>query len=347
MILPFENNHLYSVHNNPYFGPPLIGEMMIQSDEKRAGPRLRSLTLLPLVLLVTAVPSGAVTQQRGTLDTLPEVANPAYERGSGPLVLIDEAHNNFHTAEGRYRAFAELLRRDGYRVEPNRSPFTLERLNRADILVIANALADENVENWDMPNPPGFSEREVEAVRKWVEQGGSLLLIADHMPFPAAAGNLAAAFGLLFMNGHASHADGRSPMKFNLSEGTLRDHAICRGRSPEERISTIASFTGQGFRLRPGTAGDPIMVLAEDVVIVLPERSWAISDTTQHISGHGFLQGAVLRYGEGRVAAFGEAAMFTIQSTGGNSPPFGMTHPEAPDNVQFVLNVLHWLYGLL
>jgi hypothetical protein len=25
--------------------------------------------------------------------------------------------NNFHTADGRYKPFAELLRRDGYRVE--------------------------------------------------------------------------------------------------------------------------------------------------------------------------------------------------------------------------------------
>ena len=38
----------------------------------------------------------------------------------------------------------------------------------------------------------------MKAVRDWVKGGGSLLLIADHMPFPGAAGTLASAFGVRF-----------------------------------------------------------------------------------------------------------------------------------------------------
>ncbi|MCA1635955.1 MAG: hypothetical protein LC802_20255 [Acidobacteria bacterium] len=55
----------------------------------------------------------------------------------------------------------------------------------------------------------------------------------------------------------------------------------------------------------------------------------------------GWTQGATLRSGKGRVALFGEAAMFTAQLAGPNRVRFGMNAPEAPQNAQFLLNVLH------
>jgi hypothetical protein len=59
------------------------------------------------------------------------------------------------------------------------------------------------------------------------------------------------------------------------------------------------------------------------------------------------LQGVALGVGSGRVAMFGEAAMFTAQRSGPEGRPMGMNHPDAPHNAQFVLNVLRWLSGLL
>src|SRR4029453_2439065 len=58
-------------------------------------------------------------QQVADTTFVPKIARPAYERGTGPRVLIDEAHNNFHTMGGNYRPFAKLLEADGYRVAPN------------------------------------------------------------------------------------------------------------------------------------------------------------------------------------------------------------------------------------
>lgn len=56
-----------------------------------------------------------------------------------------------------------------------------------------------------------------------------------------------------------------------------------------------------------------------------------------------------MRVGNGRVAVFGEAAMFIAQTwvQDGLVRRMGMNHPEAPENARFVLNVLHWLTGLL
>jgi hypothetical protein len=57
--------------------------------------------------------------------------------------------------------------------------------------------------------------------------------------------------------------------------------------------------------------------------------------------------GALLTFGKGRVAVFGEAAMFTAQVSGEQRRPMGMNMPTAAQNPQFLLNVMRWLSGLL
>ena len=44
----------------------------------------------------------------------PQIASPTHPPGKGPVVVVDEAHINFHTINGRYRSFARALERDGY-----------------------------------------------------------------------------------------------------------------------------------------------------------------------------------------------------------------------------------------
>jgi hypothetical protein len=67
------------------------------------------------------------------------VSHPAYTRRR-PKVLFDEAHNNFHTASGRYKPFADLITNDGYQVVPNKQAFALKMLSGYRVLVISNAL---------------------------------------------------------------------------------------------------------------------------------------------------------------------------------------------------------------
>ncbi|HVF23479.1 MAG TPA: hypothetical protein VM941_10400, partial [Pyrinomonadaceae bacterium] len=70
----------------------------------------------------------AYAQQQADPEFNASVANPAYNK-NGPRVLFDEAHHNFHTAEGRYKPFVDLLLNDGYRIVRNREPFTKASLN--------------------------------------------------------------------------------------------------------------------------------------------------------------------------------------------------------------------------
>lgn len=135
------------------------------------------------------------SEQHTDVDFTPTVAEPAWAIGAGPRIAIDEAHHNFHTAEGRYRPFAELAQRDGLVVQPNTDAFTAESLASIDILVVANAVHERNVYDWSLPSPSAFTADEVKEIHTWVETGGSMLLIVDHMPFPGAAAELAAPFG--------------------------------------------------------------------------------------------------------------------------------------------------------
>jgi len=274
------------------------------------------------------------------------IGSPAYKEATGPTVLLDEGHHNFHTMAGRYLAFTRVLQQDGYVVKPHRGRLVQNDLGGAKILVIANALAKENEDDWNLPTPSAFDSAEIAAVRNWVNDGGSLMLIADHMPFPGAAGLLASKFGVLVGNGFALDAGTESGrMRFSRSDSSLADHAITRGRNASERVDSVISFTGQAFRL-DGT-GDALMKLGPNIVLLMPEVAWQFSKLTPSISASGMLQGAAIQYGRGRVAVFGEAAMFSAQLSGPDRAPAGMNDPTAPHNAQFLLNVVHWLSGLL
>jgi len=279
----------------------------------------------------------------------PPVPDPAYPNGVGPLVLIDEAHNNFHTANGRYLPFRRLLERDGYVVQPLTVEHTKESLKEAYILVIANALADKDLKKWELPASSSFDSREIAAIEEWVSEGGSLLLIADHMPFPGAASDLAAAFGILFSNGFAGvRRDESGILVFRASDGTLGVHPITHGRNSTEYVDTVMTFTGQAFRAEVDVS--PLLILPPGTELLMPITAWEFSKKTPRLPATGMLQGAVLRHGEGRVAVFGEAAMFTSQVVVRGEErlhEMGMNVPEARANVQFLLNVMHWLSGML
>lgn len=308
---------------------------------------MRATRWIPGAMWMLAAAGAAEAQQVPDSAFAPPVARPAFAPGAGPVVLVDEAHVNFHTADGRYYAFAQLLRRDGYVVRGLREPFTRESLAGARLLVVANALHARNADDWILPTPSAFTPGEIAAVEAWVREGGSLLLVADHMPFPGAAEGLAAAFGVAMGNGFAyDSTEQESRFRFSRANGLLADHPVTNGRDASERVDSIDSFTGQAFRLMRADA-QPLLTLGPGTVLLMPEVAWQFSALTPRVRADGLLHGAVLRHGRGRVALFGEAAMFSAQLAGPQRAPMGMNDPHAPQNARFLLNVVHWLTGVI
>lgn len=295
--------------------------------------------LLPALNVATA-------QQLVDNECRPPINRPAYPPDTGPRVGIDEAHYNYHTATGRYQPFADLLRRDGYRVKAYTATLTTDALRQVDVLVISNPLNARNARDWSLPTPSAYTAEEVTALRDWVHNGGALLLIADHMPFPGAASDVSGAFGVKFSNGYAR--DGRwtggKPNIFKTGEG-LVEGTITKGRNPDERVTQITTFGGSAFQLPPHAT--PILVFGPKSIShettkalgILP----GIPPGTPRVAIEGWCQGAAISAGKGRIAIFGEAAMFSAQRYGPDKRPMGMNAPEARENPQLLLNVLHWL----
>ncbi len=267
------------------------------------------------------------------------IGRTRFQQGEGPVVALDEAHHNFHTLSGRYRAFGNVLAADGYRVKAITAAFNARTLASLDVLVIANALNGRNEVEWSLPCPSAFTVMEIDAVRVWVEAGGSLFLIADHMPMAGAAHQLALAFGFAYLNCFALDDRHRQVERFYRGCG-LEDHAITDGSLIGGRIDTVVTFTGSAFQLPSGAS--PIIALNDTYTLLEPAAAGVITEATPFRKGGGWYQGACMPAGLGRVVLFGEAAMFSAQLVDGRSPS-GFNQPEAFQNVALLRNILAWL----
>ena len=287
------------------------------------------LFLFPLFACAQQVPDSSFTFP---------IAKARYASGTGPIVCVDAAHQNFHTSDNRFYAFAKLLRSDGYQVKGFAETFTAQSLAQCQILVISNPLNSLNANgNWQLPTPSAFTPAEIQAVKTWVASGGKLFLIADHMPFAGAAADLGKAFGFEFLNSFAMDNRQRAVERFYKSNKMLQEHPITTG------IDTIVTFTGSAFKI-PATA-KPILRLNHTYTVLMPEIAWQFEESTAFVPGTGLCQLAALEYLKGRVFVSGEAAMFSAQLAGPNRVPTGMNAANAKENPELLLNVLHWLDG--
>ena len=296
------------------------------------------LFVLALLLLICPL---AVAQQEPDPEFNTSVENPAYKK-EGPRVMFDEAHHNFHTTEGRYKPFVDLMMNDGYRVIRNRQSFSKQRLDSYKILVIANALGAEEDDDAGA-DASAFNDDEITAVHDWVKDGGALLLIANHAPFGGAAAALATKFGVDMSKGYTfdqknSVADSPTQLIFSRENKLLGSHPITEGRNENERIKIVRSFTGQSLKGPDGSAG--ILNLASTAT----DRPTYASETSTSAAGR--TQAVAFKFGKGRVVVQGEAAMLSAQIAGADKSPMGMNVP-GNDNRQYALNLMHWLSGIL
>ena len=411
--------------------------------------------------------------------------SPEAVNSKGVTVSIDQGHYNFQriddlnttsTKDGqarRYIAFAKLLENDGYTVEAIRTTFTWAVTNGVcsgtlcgkKILVIANPLefSDTPETNWVDPIYSAYTAQEIIDIKGWVAAGGSLLLIADHYPFPGSVAALGSEFGFNMDNGYhfdPNYNDVFLAKLFNTDlaqrmmrqeikssdpspkggtvtntktgavtprvikddlvdivrqvmvalgaevnslvfwsgdrpktlskgyaygDGWLSDHTITHGRAgfPVESIPYATSFTGQSFRYaqpsdQPGQICKPLMQLGEgtyNLLTVAQDAYFGVDSTEsennlvtdaltyQKVPKYtayfistantapktddcgGYLQGATVERGTGKVAVFGEAGMFTAQIAADMRSQMGFNNVLAGNNQQFVLNTLHWLDG--
>lgn len=342
--------------------------------------RARRCIFLSVAFLLLGIAS--YSQQSPDPDFNARVVRPAYTKNH-PKILFDEAHNNFHTSSGRYKAFADLMTNDGYIITPNKAKFQRKMLEGHDVLVIANPLGAER-QNMPEASRSAFTEEECDAVRDWVRSGGSLLLIADHEPFGAATSIMSLRFGIEMSKGHTIdranydlETGNMSFLIFTRANKLILEHPITRGRDETERINRVITFTGQSLKGPVGSA--PLLRLSETAVDLnrqagnetggarpsvfqrdgrslytdagtLPRTGEVVGSAKAAVRS----QALAFDFGKGRVVVLGEAAMISAQIVRGQAAQMmgkeeiqmGMNR-KGFDNRQLALNIMHWLSRLL
>ncbi|HKA22298.1 MAG TPA: hypothetical protein VKN18_28730 [Blastocatellia bacterium] len=288
------------------------------------------------------------SEQRSDPEFNARVALPSYNN-KHPRVLFDEAHNN-DTSSGRYKPFTDLITSDGYRVTTNSTRFSSRTLKDYQILVIVNASGPSASRD-----ASAFTEEECDVASKWVNDGGSLLLITDQAPYSTAVAELAKRFAVDLTKGYTvepvhfnKESSDQTEIVFTREEGLVGDHAITNGRDPNERINRVICFTGTSLKGPEGSVS--FLKLASTAMDVLPpERKATVtgeaSSDHRPVTAAGRAIGVAFGFGKGRIVVFTEAAMLTAQVTPGGIR-FGMNF-GGTDNRQLALNTMHWLSRLL
>jgi len=302
--------------------------------------KLTTLSFIGLLVIL----AGVVAHSQQTADPLfnAKVDNPAFTKNF-PRVLFDEAHYNSESTNGRYKPFANLLFNDGYHLAVNRKPFSKASLQTFKILVIVNPLGAED-EDDEGAEGPAFTAEECEIVGDWIRGGGALLLVVDPAPFASAGEILAKRLEVEMFKGHTtdpvnSGKESNDPgvIVYSRENQLLGAHSIANGRSEAERVNRVMTFNGQSLAGPKGS--EPFLKLADSAID-------NIGSPVTSSSAAGRAQGITYRLGKGRVVVLGDAAMLSAQLTGSDNRPIGINVAEN-DNRQLVLNIMHWLSGLL
>ena len=311
--------------------------------------KMRALRFENGLLAGLTIVAGCAAQKADSAYT-PSVARPSYT-AAGPVVCIDEAHNNSHTATGLYKPFAQLLESDGFRIQ--QSTIRLDRgvPHECSVYVSVNGAGGKTYKLFGLNLPTksrerrhlsAFTRQEIDSLRSWVERGGNMLLVADHHPYGAAASALSAAFGVDMSTGftESSNFDPATPydhsrLVFSTENGLLGIHPIISGRGDAERVQSVVTFTGQSLRSAHGT---PLLLLGDSAVDYIE-----VNGKLESRPAFGNAQAIAISVGRGRVVVLGEAATLTAQIDD-RGQRFGMQ--TNPGNERFALNVMHWLARL-
>ncbi|MDX1647187.1 MAG: DUF4350 domain-containing protein [Longimicrobiales bacterium] len=226
---------------------------------------------------------------------------PRFAPGVRPTLLMDAAHANLHKSDGSFSDLAALAAQDGLIVRDLLGSLSAEELSDADLFVSANPLRH-------------YSADEMALLERWVRSGGALLLVSDHPPYADYSAPLARRLGFDPFLGRAIERPRSLPDLFGSAMNGLRlpDGSIPSGL-------TVATMTGHAFMAPDGAV--PLLTLEGDWI--------GVTDDGEERSLEGWLQGAALSLGLGRVVFLSEARVLADLSL--------------HDNAAFAHEILKWL----
>ncbi len=269
---------------------------------------------------------------------------PKYKKQRGPTILIDAGHHNFIVEMGLIKPFVDLATNDGFKTSIDSGAFTPAYLAKYQMVLITPAMPFKFGSKKDISDEITFTNQELVALRDWVSNGGSLIVLSEHAPIDKSMTPLLNTFGIQSSIGAVYDPVNcdttiklslyETILKFTNSNGLLnRNHQITTGAKKKEVIQNIETYTGCALT---GPNYTTILKLGSTATI----RKWnGILPT-----GGGDSQCLAGSFGKGKIMAMGDCNGFTAMyvNSGGKKFYAGMQVKEY-DWKQFVLNTLHWL----
>ncbi|MFK7901331.1 MAG: hypothetical protein AB8B49_00650 [Nitratireductor sp.] len=297
-----------------------------------------------LVLLQFAIVPVANAQQVAIEGFSFENQNPAWEQGSGPKVLIDRAVSPY-VQRGSFEPFKILAQTDGYQISYLDENLSKDTLDKLDILVIPNAYTKDFINFSTLDAPSVYTDAQIDEIKNWVQEGGSMLVLADHSPFAGGTIKLAEAFGFTYMTGHTLNKSSLSSrvnvlIDFSRENGLLADHPITNGSTGRQKITHFFAFGGQAIIAAPESTS--ILTTPDHFETLLGFSASRDFFTAPRLPTGGQSQGAAMEFGKGRVMFMGETGGFTAQILN-NTEAYGFQSEEADENKEFILATLRWL----
>lgn len=305
---------------------------------------VKSLMLI-IVCAFAILQSAFVLAQQVAIDGFSfENETPAWAKGQGPQVLIHRSVSPY-VQRGSFDPFKTLSETDGLSLNYLDTAIDAKTLSSAKILVIPNAYTKDYASYSTLEAPSVYSGPEIDLIKDWVQEGGSLLVLADHSPFAGGTIKLAEAFGFSYMTGHTLNKASLSSrinvnIDFSLENGLLADHPITNGAMGRKKISHYFAFGGQAI-IAPKEAVS-ILTTPDYFETLLGFSASRDFYSALRLPTGGQSQGAAMEFGKGRLVIMGETGGFTAQLIKG-SRAFGFENPEADENKEFVLATMRWL----
>jgi hypothetical protein len=269
-------------------------------------------------------------------------------------VLIDAYHNTIFNEQRNRPAACEamldiLSNELGEPVFLN-EPLSLPQLRKypESLLIIKGLPNEQGVINdtafyWKSP----LLEQEVEAVVKWLYEGGQVMLFLSHFPNGSGGKPLLEALSVRFRDGYVYHGDhpGQSEDSqcswFTMSEenGMIRpEHPVLK--DADEEVEQIRLLCGAALFRNPS-----------DVVLAYPDKSANLSLDTEggaisfaEQSGQ-YAALLAFEFGAGKVIVSGDLGLFrnnVLIDEHGDKTYITINHPEA-DNAALLVNLIRWL----
>jgi hypothetical protein len=264
---------------------------------------------------------------------------PAYKKGTGPTVFIDQFHAN-PSLSYELKGIERTLKYDGYQVQSFNNDFSSESLKDVKYLILPQPLTP-TVNGWMIDSSEAYTHDEYVSLFEWVENGGQLIVLSDYTPLGNRLETLYTWLNIDYFNGLVQETGSPSPVEYTQAEKSLVRHPYLDGRNNYEAIESIFTFGGAAFRNNSGKSLLEIQDNQNCELIEFTISSALPTDAT------GLCQGGFFKIGEGQVLVISNLAMFQtwVHKETGNK--IGMNNEMAYQNAQYLLNLIHALQGFI